>query len=62
MKKTDTQRLVAWLSSGGSRIVVATFVMAFLAGAPGVVFAFLMMMVNGISLGITDQNRSPLPW
>jgi uncharacterized oligopeptide transporter (OPT) family protein len=58
-KKTDTRRLVAWLVFWGlALIAVAVGVMdiplhwVLLA----VAFAFLMMMVNGISLGITDQN------
>ncbi len=58
-KKTDTRRLVAWLVFWGlAMIAVAAFVMGISLKwvLLAVVFAFVMMLVNGISLGITDQN------
>jgi uncharacterized oligopeptide transporter (OPT) family protein len=58
-KKTSTRRLLLWLAFWGvAMVVVATGLM----DVPlhwvlfAVAFAFVMMLVNGISLGITDQN------
>ncbi len=58
-KQTNTRRLVAWLVCWG----VALFAVAVgLLHVPAqwvllaIVFAFVMMLVNGISLGITDSN------
>ena len=58
-KQTNTRRLVAWVVGWALALVlVATFLMhvplhwVLLA----VAMSFLMMLVNGISLGITDSN------
>lgn len=58
-KQTNTTRLVAWLVFWGIGVfVVATQLLK----VPvqwvliAIVFAFVMMLVNGISLGITDSN------
>ncbi|MFT3838319.1 MAG: OPT/YSL family transporter [Myxococcaceae bacterium] len=58
-KQTDMRRLVMWLVFWG----IALFMVAWkvMDVHPGwlvlaIGFAFIMMLVNGISLGITDQN------
>ena len=58
-KQTDRTRLVLWMAFWA----VALFVVAWkvMGVHPGwlilsIVFAFILMLVNGISLGITDQN------
>lgn len=58
-KQTNTTRLVLWLVFWGVAVIVVS---AGLLGVPlpwvlfAVAVAFLMMLVNGISLGITDSN------
>ena len=58
-KRVDTHKLVAWVAAWGIGIVVSGHVVlgqpvGYLTLAVGLVFVFAM--VNGISLGLTDQN------
>ena len=58
-KQTNTRRLIAWLVTWGLLVIVVTTTVL---GVPlgwvlfAVAFSFVMMFVNGISLGITDSN------
>ncbi len=58
-KKTNTRRLFAFVAGTSIAVIVVSHVVL---GVPlgwvlfAVAFSFLMMMVNGISLGITDSN------
>jgi uncharacterized oligopeptide transporter (OPT) family protein len=58
-KRTNTTRLILWLVAWGVGVIfVATYLMQvpLLWVLLAVAFAFVMMLVNGISLGITDSN------
>jgi uncharacterized oligopeptide transporter (OPT) family protein len=58
-KQTNQKRLIAWVVFWGLAVIVVT---VGLLHVPigwvllAVAFSFVMMLVNGISLGITDQN------
>ncbi|MCC6644926.1 MAG: OPT/YSL family transporter [Polyangiaceae bacterium] len=58
-KQTNTRRLIAFVAAAGIAVIVVSHA---LLGVPlgwvlfAVAFSFLMMLVNGISLGITDSN------
>lgn len=58
-RRTNTTRLVLWLVAWAIALVVVSWIVL---GVPlqwvllAVGFSFAMMLVNGISLGITDQN------
>jgi uncharacterized oligopeptide transporter (OPT) family protein len=58
-RQTNTTRLILWIVGWGvALIVVATGVLGVSLGwvLLAMAFAMVMMLVNGISLGITDQN------
>ena len=58
-RETNTTRLVLWIVGWGvALIVVATSVLGVSLGwvLLAIAFSLVMMLVNGISLGITDQN------
>ena len=59
-KRTNTGRLLAWVAFWGAAVVVrrARCVLQPAGGLHGVAIAlvFVFAMVNGISLGISDQN------
>jgi uncharacterized oligopeptide transporter (OPT) family protein len=58
-KKVDTGRLVAWVAAWGAAVVAAS---SGFFGVPlgyavlGVALAFVFVLVNGISIGISDSN------
>jgi uncharacterized oligopeptide transporter (OPT) family protein len=58
-KRTNTTRLLVWLACWGVVLVAVTAGLLQISlgwVVFAVAFAFVMMMVNGISLGITDSN------